>query len=88
VRDDHELVARLQQLSESQPRWGFSKMFHWLRNCGYRWNHKRVYRVYCAMKLNLRIRRRRRLPKRFPNMLEQPKQPNECWSMDVMRTPC
>lgn len=36
-----------------------------------------VYRVYCVMKLNLRIRRR--LPKRFPEVLEQPKQPNECW---------
>jgi putative transposase len=83
-RDNQELVELLQELSESQPRWGFSKMFYWLRNRGYGWNHKRVYRVYCAMKLNLRIRRRRRLPKRFPDRLEPTKQPNECWSMDFM----
>jgi putative transposase len=84
LRNDQELVVALQRLARDQPRWGFSKMYCWLRNRGYRWNHKRVYRVYCAMKLNLRIRRRRRLPKRFPEILEQPKQPNECWSMDFM----
>ena len=83
-RDDQALVAALQQLAEAQPRWGFSKLFYWLRNHGHRWNHKRVYRVYCAMKLNLRIHKRRRLPKRFPEVLEQPKLPNQCWSMDFM----
>lgn len=71
-------------MAQDQPRWGFSKMYCWLLNRGYGWNHKRVYRVYCAMKLNLRICKRRRLPKRFPEVLEQPKQPNECWSMDFM----
>ena len=83
-RDDQALVTALQQVAEAQPRWGFNKLFYWLRNHGHRWNHKRVYRVYCAMKLNLRIRKRRRLPKRFPEVLEQPKLPNECWSMDFM----
>lgn len=83
-RNDHMLIEALQRLSETQPRWGFSKMYYWLRNHGYGWNHKRVYRVYCAMKLNLRIRKRRRLSKRFPKALEQPQQPNTCWSMDFM----
>jgi len=83
-RQDQEVVVALQQLAEAQPRWGFEKMFCWLRNHGQEWNHKRVYRVYCAMKLNLRIHRRRRLPKRFPEVLEQPKAANECWSMDFM----
>ena len=84
-RDDSQVITVLQQLSAQNPRWGFSKMFAWLRNRGYRWNHKRVYRVYCAMKLNLRIRRRQRLPKRFPQQLSVPLRANLCWSLDFMR---
>ena len=59
-------------------------MFAWLRNQGRPWNHKRVYRVYCAMKLNLRINKRKRLPKRFPEPLAEPDALNICWSMDFM----
>lgn len=84
-RDDSPVIRELQQLSANNPRWGFSKMFAWLCNRGYKWNHKRVYRVYCAMKLNLRIRRRQRLPKRFPQRLSVPLRANTCWSLDFMR---
>lgn len=83
-RDDSAIIAVLKQLAEQHPRWGFDKMFAWCRNQGYKWNHKRVYRVYCAMKLNLRMRKRQRLPKRYPDPLVQPDAPNVCWSMDFM----
>lgn len=82
--DDEAVVTALQQLAEQHPRWGFGKLFPSLRLRGHPWNHKRVYRVYCAMKLNLRIQRRKRLPKRFPEPLVQPDEPNYCWSMDFM----
>lgn len=36
------------------------------------------------MKLNLRITRRKRLPKRYPAVLAEPDAPNQCWSMDFM----
>jgi putative transposase len=36
------------------------------------------------MKLNLRITRRKRLPKRFPSQLAEPTAPNQTWSMDFM----
>lgn len=83
-RDDGAVVTALQELAERHPRWGFGKLFPSLRLLGHPWNHKRVYRVYCAMKLNLRIQRRKRLPKRFPEALAQPSLPNHCWSMDFM----
>lgn len=83
-RDDEVVVMALQQLAEQHTRWGFGKLFQSLRLRGHPWNHKRVYRVYCAMKLNLRIQRRKRLPKRFPEVLAQPNLPNHCWSMDFM----
>lgn len=48
------------------------------------WNHKRIRRVYCDLRLNLRIRPRKRLPKRHPKPLGQPSRSNESWSLDFM----
>ena len=48
------------------------------------WNHKRMYRVYCELKLNLRIKPRKRIPKGEAKMLIQPIAFNICWSMDFM----
>ena len=55
-----------------------------LRLQGYRWNHKRVYRVYKAMKLNLPRRRKRRLPTRVPVPMAVEARANAQWSMDFM----
>jgi putative transposase len=83
-RDDAELINALNVVSELHPRWGFGKIAQYLRNQGKPWNRKRIYRPYHAMKLNLRMARRRCLPKRFPSELAAPSAPNECWSMDFM----
>src|SRR5690606_15585957 len=79
--DDEAIVVALKTVSEAHPRWGFGKLYQYLRNQGHGWNHKHVYRVYCAMQLNLRITRRKRLPKRFPSHLAAP---HQTWSMDFM----
>ena len=59
-------------------------MFDWLRHRGKTWNHKRVYRVYKELELNLRIKPKRRLPPRNPTPLEDAARPNDCWSLDFM----
>ena len=57
----------------------------YLRNVkGYRWNHKRVYRIYRELELNLRIRPRRRLKREKPEPLAVPEAINQVWSMDFM----
>ena len=39
--------------------WGFDLCFLYLRNVkGHPWNHKRVYRIYRELELNLRIKPR------------------------------
>jgi len=81
---DGEIRQQLQVLAEWKPRWGFGKMRDYLRNQGYGWNHKRIHRVYREMKLNLRIKPKKRLPYREPVPLVQPDQVNESWSLDFM----
>ena len=51
---------------------------------GHPWNHKRVYRIYCALELNLRIKPRKRLKREKPEALAVPDAPNLTWSMDFM----
>jgi putative transposase len=72
------------RLADSHKRWGFGLMFRWLRHKGYTWNHKRVYKIYRDLALNLRIKPKKRLPARDPVPLHQPAEPNSFWSMDFM----
>ena len=51
---------------------------------GFRWNHKRVYRIYRELELNLRIKPRKRLKRDKPDPLDVPTAPNQMWSMDFM----
>jgi hypothetical protein len=61
---------------------GFGLCFLYLRNIkGFKWNHKRVYRIYRELELNLRIKPRKRLVRERPEPLAVPEQPNQTWSM-------
>ena len=55
-----------------------------IKQQGHPWNHKRVYRIYCEMGLNIRIKPKKRLPGREATALVQPIKPNICWSIDFM----
>lgn len=83
-KDDGVVRELLNRLAESKPRWGFKKMFHWIRNQGHGWNHKRVRRIYRELNLNLRIKPKKRFPKRDPTPLVQPQAANQSWSVDFM----
>jgi putative transposase len=84
-RDDSEVIAALVELAERKPTWGFSKLFRVLRRRGHPWNHKRVWRVYCLLKMNLKRKGKKRLPRAPRQVLAQPLAPNLCWSIDFMR---
>lgn len=81
---DLPVIAAIQAVLEIHPGYGFGKMFKTLRRQEHRWNHKRVYRVYCLLKLNKRRKGKRRLPSRHPEPLAVPLTANGCWSMDFM----
>lgn len=65
-------------------RWGFWKCHDWLRLKGRAVNHKRLWRVYKAMGLNLPRRARKRIPARVKEPLAAPPVADRQWSMDFM----
>lgn len=81
---DEPVVAALLKLAHQKPEFGFRKLFEILRRQGHSWNHKRVHRIYCALKLNKRRKGKRRLPNRNPAPLVVSQRANECWSADFM----
>lgn len=81
---DRPVIKQLRRLAKKHPTHGFWKMHYRLRNKGYAWNHKRTYRVYKLLNLNIRRKHKRRLPTRVKEPLEEPVRPNEVWSMDFM----
>lgn len=81
---DAPVIEALNEIVREHNRWGFWMCFHRLRNLGHRWNHKRVWRVYKAMKLNRKRRTKRRLPYREAAPLGTPPVVNNTWSFDFM----
>ena len=51
---------------------------------GYSYSHKRVYRIYLELELNLRIKPKRYLIREKPDEREVPRQINAMWSVNFM----
>ena len=83
-RDDGPVIEELNKLVEKHPAIGFWQSYYRLRRAGFGWNHKRLYRVYTALNLNIRRRSKKRLPARVKQHLVLPEKPNEVWSVDFM----
>ena len=83
---ENEMIADwLVRLTDHQRNWGFGLCYLYLRNVkGFIWNHKRVYRIYRRLELNLRIKPRRRLVRASPQPLTVPGEINQVWPMDFM----
>ena len=80
--ENEEIADWLERLTANKRNWGFGLCFLYLRNVqGYGWNHKRVYRIYCELELNLGIKPKKRLKRDKPEPLAVPDRPNETWSI-------
>lgn len=84
VRNDVPIINELQALVSRHPAIGFWQSYFRIRRKGLIWNHKRVYRVYTGLHLNIRRRFKKRLPTRVKQALFQPVAINEVWSIDFM----
>jgi putative transposase len=83
-KDDSSLIEALHQLVDKHPTIGFWKCYYRLRRKGYDCNHKKLYRVYTMLRLNVRRKAKRRIPQRIKEPLEVPAAINQGWSMDFM----
>jgi putative transposase len=83
--ENDQIVDWLMRITSNQRNWGFGLCFLYLRNVqGFSWNHKRIYRIYCELELNMRIKPRKRIVREQPEKLRVPEKINDSWSMDFM----
>jgi len=83
-RSDEHVISSFIRFTEKHPSIGFWQCYFRMRKDGFTDNHKRMYRIYSSMKLNIRRRAKKRLPKRVKQPLMQPSAPNQVWSIDFM----
>jgi putative transposase len=88
-RNDGGLRARLREMAVERPRFGYRRLYIFLRrekteSGELRWpvNHKRVYRLYREEGLAIRCKRRKRFRAEARVPLALPKSANEVWTMD------
>ena len=83
--ENDQIADWLMRITSNQRNWGFGLCFLYLRNVqGFAWNHKRIYRIYCELELNMRIKPRKRIVREQPEKLRVPEKINDSWSMDFM----
>lgn len=81
---DGPVIERLNEVVGKHSRWGFWKCFHWMRQHGEKHNHKKVWRIYKSLGMNLPRRKKKRLPQRVKQPLQVAPEPHQMWSMDFM----
>lgn len=78
------LRERIVQLAHRHRRYGAGMIYLKLRQAGQRVNHKRVDRLYALEKLQIKRRRRKKVPIADRQPLVRPEAANEVWSMDFV----
>ncbi len=78
------LREQIIELAQRHRRYGAEMIYLKLRQAGQRVNHKRVERLYALEKLQVRRRRRKKIPPGDRQPLIRPGAANEVWSMDFV----
>jgi putative transposase len=81
---NHELRERIVALAQRHRRYGAAMIYLKLRQAGELINHKRVERLYTLEKLQVRRRRRKKIPVSERQPLVRPGAANEVWSVDFV----
>ena len=83
-RDDFEVVKRLHELAMQRRRFGYRRLGVLLRREGIVVNHKRVYRLYRAANLQVRMRIKQRVALGRGAPAPTISRANERWSLDFV----
>lgn len=79
-----DLRARIIALAHRHRRYGAGMIYLKLRQAGAPVNHKRVERVYTEARLQVRRRRRKKVPVADRQPIVRPVRPNDVWSADFV----
>ena len=87
---ENELIANwLIRLTYKNRSRGFGLCYLCLRNVkNFKWNHKRIYRIYRELELNLRVKPRKCLVRDKFDALVVPLSINQVWSSILCMTSC
>ena len=83
-KDDAAVVARMKDLASANRRYGYRRLHAMLRREGLAINPKRTYRLYTAEGLQVRTKRRRKLPRRDRVAPQVPERAMQRWSLDFV----
>lgn len=78
------LREQIVALAHRHRRYGSGMIYLKLRQAGLRVNHKRVERLYAEARLQVRRRKRKKVPVADRQPLERPQTANQLWSMDFV----
>ena len=81
---NEDLRQRIVALAQRHKRYGVGMIYLKLRQEGLLVNYKRVERLYQEAKLQVRRRKRKKVPVAERQPLLRPSAPNEVWSMDFV----
>jgi putative transposase len=84
--DQAALKARMKEITETRVRYGYRRVHVLLRREGWQVSHKRTYKLYKEMGLQLRNKTPKRRVKAKLREDRQPAvRPNEAWAMDFLQ---
>jgi len=83
-KKEGHLIVRLKDLAASRPRFGYKRLHILLRREGWKINHKRIYRLYVELGLQLRMKKKKKRASKSRLTLLKPTQANERWGMDFV----
>jgi putative transposase len=84
TRNESAVVERLKVLAAEHRRYGYLRLHALLRREDLVVNAKRTWRLYCAEGLQVRTKKRRKLPRRDRVAPQVPERPMQRWSLDFM----
>lgn len=83
-KDDEAAIKRMKELASENRRYGYLRLHAMLRREGLVVNHKRTYRLYTEQGLQVRTKKRRKLPRRDRVAPQVPERPMQRWSLDFV----
>ena len=82
--DDEFVRDRLRCIAQERPRFGWRRLKILLKRENFMMNHKRLRRLYCEERLQVRPRKKRRVRLVRGNVSPAPTRINEEWGLDFM----